>query len=87
MSTSYGQILVLTSGSRYTACILNASKSPWYREVGKDVVDALLKARAEDGSPAQYWSKEEQVEKMDAMFNKWQEHGGVWSAAALKVSR
>lgn len=54
-------------------------------EVGKDIVNSILKKRSEKGTPAEYWEKEEQVERLKAAYEKWSNKGGVWSAAAPKV--
>lgn len=37
--------------------------------------------------PAVYWSQKEQEEKLAEAYEKWARKGGVWSAAAPKVSR
>ncbi|KAI1782077.1 hypothetical protein LXA43DRAFT_1069364 [Ganoderma leucocontextum] len=54
-------------------------------EVANDIVDALLKAKAANGVPAVYRPQAEQEERLAEAYNKWKEHGGVWTAAATKV--
>ena len=65
--------------------MLKGTKNAFYREVGKDVVDAILIKRAEKGQPAEYFKKEEQENKLEAAYEKWSKKGGVWSQAASKV--
>ncbi|KAJ3534877.1 hypothetical protein NM688_g7062 [Phlebia brevispora] len=67
---------------QYMVVILNGVRNPYYREVGQDIVDAILIERAGDGKPAKYRSKEEQMNRMDALYHRWSAKGGVWSAAA-----
>jgi hypothetical protein len=45
----------------------------------------ILKKRAANRKGAEYWSKEEQISKLEAAFEKWTHKGGVWSAAAAQV--
>ncbi|TFK92385.1 hypothetical protein K466DRAFT_480676, partial [Polyporus arcularius HHB13444] len=70
---------------RYLACVLGGNKNPCRSQVGQDITDAILKARASDGNPARYWSQEEQVRRLEEAYAKWVEDGTVWSAAAEKV--
>lgn len=52
-----------------------------------DIVDAILKQRAEGKKQkAQYWSREEQEQRLIEVYNRWSEKGDVWSAATSKVS-
>ena len=71
---------------RYLGAIINGTKNPYRKAVAKDIVDALLISRAGDGKPAEYWSQEEQEARLQATYDKWLQAGGVWSAAATKVS-
>ena len=64
-------IAILTNFGSYTAVILNGTKNPHYTEVSNDIVESILKKRAENGIPAQYWSKEEQEERLRAAYDKW----------------
>lgn len=75
----------LTSQIRYVAVILNGARNPHRSEVAKDITDAVLKTRASEGTPATYWSQSEQEIRLEAAYNKWAAHGGVWSAAAREV--
>jgi hypothetical protein len=67
--------------------VIDGKKNPYYRAVAKDIVDAILKARSGKGVSAIYWKKEEQEVNLIAVYEKWLKKGGVWSAAANKVSR
>ncbi|PIL36751.1 hypothetical protein GSI_00440 [Ganoderma sinense ZZ0214-1] len=69
---------------RYLVCLVGGSKCPVRQAVAIDIVDAILKSRALPNSPAIYWSKEEQVARLEAAFEKW-EAKGVWTAAAAKT--
>ncbi len=60
-------------------------KNPYRTQVANDIVDAVLKARAIKGVPAIYHSQPEQEKRLIEAYNKWDEHGGVWTAAAAKV--
>lgn len=71
---------------RYAAVVLNGVKNPHYKEVLRDIVEAIIKKRAEKGRPAEYWSQAEQETRLTEAYNKWLEQGNVWSAAAPKVS-
>jgi hypothetical protein len=51
-----------------------------------DITQAIIKTKAIKGVPATYWTHEEQIEKMQDMFDKWAKKGSVWSVAATKVS-
>lgn len=73
------------TGHRYAAVILNGVKNPFYKEALRDIVEAIIKQRAEKGKPAQYWGLEEQETRLIAAYDKWLKEGSVWSAAAPKV--
>ena len=68
-------------------CIAGGSKNPLRSKVASSIVDAIHKASATGTTPAIYWSKEEQEQRLQEMYNKWDAVGTVWSAAAPKVSR
>ncbi|PIL34349.1 hypothetical protein GSI_03124 [Ganoderma sinense ZZ0214-1] len=70
---------------RYLVCVKDGMKNPYHAEVANDIVDALLKVKAANGVPAVYRPQPEQEKHLVEVFNKWNEHGGVWSAAAAKV--
>ena len=70
---------------RFLAVIINGTKNPHRAEVASDITDAILKKRAANGKGAEYWSKEEQISKLEAAFEKWRRRSGVWSAAAAQV--
>ncbi|KAJ3554298.1 hypothetical protein NM688_g3185 [Phlebia brevispora] len=70
---------------RYMVVILNGTRNLHYQDVGRDIVDAILKQHAGDGQPAKYWSKEEQTEHMEAVYSRWFIKGGVWSAVASQA--
>lgn len=54
--------------------------------VGKDISAAILKTPASNGKPATYWSKEEQAEKVAAVYDKYEKMGNVWGPTAPAVS-
>ena len=60
-------------------------KNPYRTEVANNIVDAILKVKAANGVPAVYRPQSEQEQRLIETYNKWNEHGGVWSAAAAKV--
>ncbi|KAI1782042.1 hypothetical protein LXA43DRAFT_906966 [Ganoderma leucocontextum] len=70
---------------RYLICVKDGTKNPHWAEVANDIVDAILKAKAANGVPAIYHSQPEQERRLVEAFNKWKEHGDVWTAAAVKV--
>ena len=70
----------------YVVVILNGTKNPYRNTVASDIKNAILKTRAEKGTPATYWSRSEQEKRLEEVYQKWSRHGGVWSAAAAKVS-
>ncbi|KAI1782219.1 hypothetical protein LXA43DRAFT_906421 [Ganoderma leucocontextum] len=69
---------------RYLICLMGGSKSPVRADVARDIVDAILKSRALENTPAMYWTKEEQETRLVAVFRKWDERG-VWTAAGAKT--
>ncbi|TCD60736.1 hypothetical protein EIP91_009619 [Steccherinum ochraceum] len=74
-------------GARYAPIIQGGTKNPLYRTVLFEITSAILKRRAgeEKGKPAEYWSQEEQVRRIIAVFDKYQKKGGVWTEAAVKT--
>ncbi len=70
---------------RYLVCVKDGTKNPYRSEVANDIVEALLKARAANGVPAVYRPQAEQEEQLIEVYEKWKEHGGVWTEAAAKV--
>lgn len=70
--------------NRYNACILGGAANNSRSDISNDIVNAILKTRADKHNPAVYWSKEEQVKRLDNAFKKWAALGS-WNAAAAKV--
>ncbi|KAJ3477525.1 hypothetical protein NLI96_g10403 [Meripilus lineatus] len=70
--------------ARYTAVILGGKKNPLRGTVAREIRDSLLKEGATPDKPATYWARGEQEEKLVATYEKWLQHGGIWSAAAPK---
>lgn len=66
--------------------VLNGMKSVFYKDIGTEVVNAILISQATHDSPAKYHTKKEQATKLQAMYDKYTKLG-AWSAAAPKVSR
>ena len=79
-----GSVLSVTVS--YVVVVLNGAKNPYRSAVAHDIKNAIMKTRAEKGTPATYWSQAEQVKHLEEAYQKWSRHGGVWSAAAVKVS-
>ncbi|TFY82217.1 hypothetical protein EWM64_g1796 [Hericium alpestre] len=52
--------------------------------IGLDVFHFLMSG-ADGEKPAKYWLKEEQEEKLQAAYTKWERRGSIWSVAAAKV--
>ncbi|PIL33226.1 hypothetical protein GSI_04676 [Ganoderma sinense ZZ0214-1] len=70
---------------QYVACIQDGTKNPYQGQVANDIVDAILKAKAANGVPAIYRPQAEQEQRLVEVYNKWKEHGGMWTAVAEKV--
>ncbi|KAL6300464.1 hypothetical protein BKA93DRAFT_819424 [Sparassis latifolia] len=70
---------------RYLICIIDGTKNPLRAGVARDIVDAILKMTADKHSPATYWDRHEQERRMEAVYEKWAKHEGMWTAAAAKV--
>ena len=51
-----------------------------------DIRDAIIKTPAEKNRPAKYWAQPDQEARIVAAYDKWLQYGGIWSAAAPKVS-
>lgn len=51
-----------------------------------DIRDAIIKTPAEKNHPAKYWTQPDQEIKIVTAYDKWLQYGGIWSAAAPKVS-
>jgi hypothetical protein len=72
---------------RYLAAVLGGASNPNRGTVARDIVDAILAARAEKDKPAVYRGQPEQEERLQAVYEKWAKVTGVWSAAASKARR
>ncbi|KAI0684783.1 hypothetical protein BC835DRAFT_1292151, partial [Cytidiella melzeri] len=59
--------------------------NPHRGAVLREIVDAILESRAENGQPARWRTKEEQAVRLEAAYQKWFARGGVWSEAAAKA--
>jgi hypothetical protein len=77
---------LIHSFSRYLATVLRGVKNPLYSAVAHDLVDAILKQRAQGKQKAQYWPQAEQERRLIEVYKRWSEKGNVWSAATSKVS-
>ncbi|KAL6303302.1 hypothetical protein BKA93DRAFT_818125 [Sparassis latifolia] len=62
---------------RYLICVNNGTKNPYRQDVARDIIDAILKTPADN--------KEQQEKRLMEAYEKWEEKGGVWSAAAAKA--
>ncbi|KAF8178001.1 hypothetical protein BJ912DRAFT_1146430 [Pholiota molesta] len=65
--------------------VFGGTKNKHRRHVLQDIRDAIIKTPAKANTPATYWIKAEQEIKITEAYNKWLQHGDVWSAAASKV--
>lgn len=54
--------------------------------MAKDISAAILKAPAEDGKPAKYWPKDDQVKNVEDVFRKYDKQH-VWTSRAKEVRR
>ncbi|PIL33642.1 hypothetical protein GSI_04265 [Ganoderma sinense ZZ0214-1] len=70
---------------RYMNCVKDGTKNPHRSEAANDIVNAILKVRAANGVPAMYHSQPEQERRLIEAYTKWEDRGGVWTAAAAKV--
>ncbi|KAI1782658.1 hypothetical protein LXA43DRAFT_1103634 [Ganoderma leucocontextum] len=60
---------------RYLICVVGGSKSPHRGAIARDVVDAIVRSHAIEGRPAVHRAKEEQEERLEEMYEKWDKHG------------
>ena len=74
-----------SSSGSYTAEITGGTKNPLYLIIGREIGDAIYKARATDENPAEYWDKETQEKKLQNVFDKYDRMGGIWTAKARAV--
>jgi hypothetical protein len=81
----YTRTKALTDSIRYSVTVVSGSKNPLQGAVSKDIVDAILQTKAAKGVSAKYRDKEEQKKRLEEAYNKWYQHGGIWSAATSKV--
>ncbi|KAJ7130666.1 hypothetical protein C8R46DRAFT_1236100 [Mycena filopes] len=70
---------------RYLAAVLNGMNNSHRPALAADIRNAILKRSAEKDAPAQYWPRDEQESKICAVYDKYSQIGGVWSAAAHTV--
>ncbi|KAA1471880.1 hypothetical protein DENSPDRAFT_859196 [Dentipellis sp. KUC8613] len=73
--------------TRYTVCIMNGTKNPFHTAVAQDIVNAIIKTRADKYNKTEYRSQEEQERRLEAAYEKYVEKGGVWTAAAEGAHR
>ncbi len=71
---------------RYTVVILNGKKNPYLTSVARDISSALLKSRGSHGVLAEYRNRTEAEAMLQTVYEKYLRIGGVWTAAAAKVS-
>ncbi|KAI1783814.1 hypothetical protein LXA43DRAFT_902828 [Ganoderma leucocontextum] len=70
---------------RYMICVVGGTKNALRPAVAQDLRNAILKAPAKDRVPAVYRSQEDQEKRLEEVFEKWDRHGGIWTAAASKT--
>lgn len=70
---------------RYLCTVVGDTKNRFRSQVGQDIREAFLEKPADAEGPAIYWSKEDQERKLKAAYQKWSDHGNVWSAASPAV--
>ncbi|KAF7796643.1 hypothetical protein EIP86_007825 [Pleurotus ostreatoroseus] len=71
--------------TRYTAMILNKSKSPWYLPVAREIADAIYETRATATQHATYRTRHEQESRLQATFEKYSRMTGVWAPGAERT--
>ena len=55
-------------------------KNPRYSEVSADDTVAIMVSTAGGWKPAQYRPRAEQESRLKAMYSKWEQFGGIWTA-------
>lgn len=65
--------------------VLNGTRNPNRKEVLKEIGQAIMIKPATKEGSARYYGKQEQAERLEKVYKKWSEHGGIWSAGAAKV--
>ncbi|GBE83530.1 hypothetical protein SCP_0505840 [Sparassis crispa] len=65
--------------------MVDDAKNPLRTAVARDIVDAILKMTADKHNTAVYWNQSEQEQRLEVAYQKWADHGGVWTVAATKV--
>lgn len=73
------------SSLRYLAGVINGTTNPLCSAVAQDVSSAILKTVSINGKPAEYRSLEEQKSRLEAVYQKYKDVGGVWSRKAADV--
>ncbi|TFY73336.1 hypothetical protein EWM64_g10676, partial [Hericium alpestre] len=70
---------------RYAVTIVNGKHNIWYWIVIEDIQEAILLKKADQDSKAIYRTKEDQEVRLEAAYRAWDQHGGMWAAAAPRV--
>ncbi len=66
--------------------VLGGKKNPYLTSVARDISSALLKSRGSHGVLAEYRNRNEAEAMLQGVYEKYSKIGGVWTAAAAKVS-
>ncbi|EGN99061.1 hypothetical protein SERLA73DRAFT_73632 [Serpula lacrymans var. lacrymans S7.3] len=73
---------------RYLVTIINGTNNPNRPQVAQEITDAILVTTAQHNDKtglALYRAKDDQEVRLQMVFEKWSQKGGVWSAASSKV--
>ncbi|KAL6306293.1 hypothetical protein BKA93DRAFT_816419 [Sparassis latifolia] len=62
---------------RYLICIINGTRNALYMAVASDLVNAILKTRADKHDMAVYWGQREQERRLVEAYEKWLDKGEV----------
>lgn len=69
----------------YLADVLHGTTNPVCAAVAQDISEAILKTVSIDGKPAKYRELEDQKSRLEAVYQKYEKLGGVWSRKAKDV--
>ncbi|TFY79755.1 hypothetical protein EWM64_g4258 [Hericium alpestre] len=70
---------------RYGTAVVDGKRNVFYYTVIEDIREAILLKKADNDSKAVYRTQGDQELRLEAAYQAWAQHGGVWSAAALRV--
>lgn len=71
---------------RYLTTVVDGKTNPLKSQIRARLTDALLVRRAENGTPAIYREKDDQLIRLEEVYKYYSDLGGAWTAASAKVS-